>query len=290
MLSRRSRSIVAFLLVFFVAGCATPGAIVSENVTSIRSGVSGADTETAALFDSMNAQARTDTIDRLVLTKQGPVDEAFSPVLDEETAERWSTAYDAMDTYLAGLQRLVSDGPSKAITEDLSAIGTTLGSDNFGVNLPDGTAQLFASLGGSLVQAAAEKKAQTIMQRTNPSFAALTRSMADLVYPPSGKPIRGTLLANVDRHWSNRLAGVANSYNKVADGSADERRGVLVEYGETIDLRNAEILRLRRLRQALLALGEAHASASKGDNSGLLFWLNQLDRQLEEARDTSKEG
>jgi hypothetical protein len=238
----------------------------------------------------MNAQARTDTIDRLVLTKQGPVDEAFSPILDEDTAERWSAAYDAMDTYLAGLQRLVSDGPSKGVTEDLTAIGTTLASDDFGVNLPDGTAQLFASLGGSLVQAAAEKKAQTIMQRTDPSFAALTRSMADLVYPPSEESIRGTLLANVDRHWSNRLASVANSYKKVADGSADERRAVLVEYGETIDRKNAEILRLRRLRQAILALGEAHASASKGDGSGLLFWLNQLDKQLQEARNETKEG
>lgn len=290
MLSRRSRNIFLSLLVFFAAGCATPGVIVSENVTNIRSGVSGADTETAALFDSMNAQARVDTIDRLVLAKEGPTDKAFSPVLDDETAQRWSAAYDAMDIYLAGLQRLVSDGPSKGITEDLSAIGTTLGSDNIGINLPDGTAQLFASLGGSLVQAAAEKKAQAIMQRTNPSFAALTRSMADLVFPPVGKPIRGTLLANVDRHWSSRLAGAVNSYNKVSDGSADERRAALVEYGNTIDQRDAEVLRLRRLRQAILALGEAHAAASQGDSSGILFWLDQLDKQLEEARSKSKEG
>jgi hypothetical protein len=290
MLSRRSQSIFAALLVFFAAGCATPGAIVSENVSSIRSGISAADIETAAVFDSVNAQARIDTIDRLVLAKQGPAEKEFSPVLDDETAQRWTAAYGAMDSYLAGLQRLVSDGPSQDITDDLSAIGATLGSDNFGVNLPDGTAQLFANLGGSLVQAAAEMKAQTIMQRTNPSFAALTRSMADLVHPPSGAPIRGTLLGNVDTHWTNRLAGVENSYRRVAEAGPDDRRAVLVEYGQTIDQRDAEILRLRRLRQAILALAEAHASASQGNTSGLLFWLDQLDRQLEEARNTTKGG
>lgn len=280
-----SKTLPTVLAALVLSACATPGPIVTENVGAMRTAVASTETETAAVFTDINAKARDDTIDRLVLSSTGPSESEFRPVIDTETAGRWAAAFDTTDSYLAGLQRLVDEGPSATITADLVAVGDTLQGDAIGAKLPEGTAGLFADLGGSIVQAAAEKEAQAIMRRTNPDFQVLTRRMADLVHPAAGGSELGTLRAIVGLHWNNRLTNIEADYRKVADGSAKDRRGVLERYGTVIDQRNDDLLRLRRLRQALLALGEAHNSAGQGNSSGALFWLDQLETQLDAARE-----
>lgn len=273
-----------------VAACATPGPVLTESVSAIRTGVAAAETETQKVFAEVNAGARDDTIERLVRANQGPSEAAFAAVISDDTAARWAAAFDAMDQYLAALQDLVGEGRSGVIAEDLGAIGSTLQSDSFGVKLPAGSAGLFASLGGALVQASAERSAMDIMRRTDGAFVALTSGLADLVAQPVGQSQTGTLRGMIGRHWDNRLTGVENAYRQVAAGSAAERRAVLETYGETIDKREAEFLKMARLREALLAIGETHSAAAEGKSGAVLFWLDQINDRLKQARDEAEGG
>ena len=285
-----SKQFVLIVLASLLASCATPGGNLDESVGSIRTGLASAETETESVFALANKRARDTTIRRLVLSESRPSEAEFASVIDAETLAKWSAGFDALDAYLAGLQKLVSDGPSQSVTDDLNAIGSTLQSETIGATLPDGSAGLFANLGGALLQARAENEAQAIMLRTDREFSNLTRGMADLIYPPTMAQRRGTIFNMVRTHWDNQLGGIINEYNQVANDGPDKRRPVIESFASAIDQREADFQRLRRLRQALIALGEAHRTASTRNSSGTLFWLAQVEKQLDEARKEANGG
>lgn len=272
-----------------VGACATPGSTLGPSIGTIRSGVAAAQSGAAERFAEINADARSDAITLLLLNNSPPSEAAFAPIIAPDTAARWSAAFGAIDAYLAALQELVDDGRTSAIGGDLKSIADTIQSPNFGARLPAGAAGLFASAGQALLQASAERKAQSVMQRFDPAFGRLMRGLGDLVVrDDSAAP--GTLRALVDEHWVAVLGGIENDYKKVATQPADARRPLFERYAAAIDGREAQRQKLARLRSALLAIAEAHAAAARGSGGGTLFWLNRIAEDLKKARDEAGGG
>jgi hypothetical protein len=284
----RSHNLVLGVLLV-LGGCAAPGGVLGPSVGSLRVAVASADAEAASRFADINAAVREDAVDLSLLKNARPSEAAFAPIIAADTAERWSAALDAVDSYLAAIQELVDDRRTTAVGADLTAIADTLGSPSFGATLPPGASGLFGSFAQALLQASAERKAKEILMRTDPAFARLMRGLADLV---TGADPRtpGTLRAMVDTHWVTVLAGIENEYNKVATEPADIRRPLFDRYGAAIDSREAQRQQLAGLRAALLGIAEAHAAAARGSGGGTLFWLGQIDRYLKTARTEAAGG
>jgi hypothetical protein len=267
-----------------LSGCATHGPVLSEGVGAMRTSVAGAKAGTTKAFADINAARRDDAIDDILDANMAPSEAAFEPVIDRDTAARWGEAFDRVDDYLGALQDLVDPKRSAETTTNLNAIGTALQSDTIGVKLPHGAAQVFAALGGALVQAAAERKAQAVMLRTDPQFQSLMRRLGDLV---AGKG-EGTLAAMVKTQWQRRLDGIAaDTYGDVRAAGRDERKAVVVEYAAALDARDAQLQTLDGLRSSLFALAEAHGAAARGSDGAVFYWIAQLNQRLKEARDAA---
>lgn len=276
-------SVTAVIPLLLLAAC-SHGPALSEGVGAMRTSVAGAKAGSAKAFTDINAARRDDAIEDILDANTPPSEAAFAPVIDRDTAAAWSEAFDRVDEYLGGLQQLVDPKASAETTKNLNAIGTALQSDTIGVNLPKGSAQLFAALGGALVQASAEHKAQAIMLRTDPQFQSLMRRLGDLV---AGKG-EGTLAAMVRTQWQRRLDGIAaDDYGKVRNGSRDERKAAVQAYATALDARDAQLETLGNLRASLLALGEAHGAAARGSDGAVFYWIAQLNQRLKEARDAA---
>lgn len=278
------RRLTAVLPALLLAACATNGPAMSEGVGAMRTGVAAARTGTAKAFTDINGARREDAIEDILDAGTPPSEAAFAPVIDRDTAARWGEAFDRVDEYLGALQQLVDPKASAETSANLSAIGTALQSDTIGVKLPAGSAQLFAALGGAIVQASAEHKAQAVMLRTDPQFQSLMRRMADLV---SGDG-QGTLAAMVRTQWQRRLDGIAaDNFAAVRSGSRDERKVVVTDYATALDARDAQLQTLDALRASLLALAEAHSGAARGSDGAAFYWIAQLNQRLKDARDAA---
>lgn len=271
-----------------LSACATQGAVLNSGVGAIRASATAADAETENVFGDINAAHRDDVITLLLAQKARPSEEAFAPVIAPETAARWAAVFDGIDTYLAGIQDLVDTKRSTAIGDNLKGVGEALQSPNFGVKIPNEAVGLFAGLGGALVQASAERKAQDVMRRTDPEFRALMEGLAGLVGGPDSRP--GALRAMVDEHWSGLLIGAEHDFGKLLDAPDSARAPLLTGYGKLLDERQAYRERLERLRRALIAIGEAHSAAAKGSPGGTFYWIGQINSYVQKARADAKAG
>ncbi|NYT40378.1 hypothetical protein HZY97_06400 [Sphingomonas sp. R-74633] len=287
-MATRFKNLLLAGMLLALSACATQGAVLTTGVGAIRASATAADAETEKVFGEINAAQRDDVITLLLAQKARPSEEAFAPVITPETAARWNAIFDGVDKYLGGIQDLVDTKRSAAITEDLQGVGEALQSPNFGVKIPNEAVGLFANLGGALVQAAAEKKAQDVMRRTDPEFRALMGGLAELVGGPESRP--GTLRAMVDEHWAGLLIGVEHSFGAVLTAPDAARSPLLVSYGKLLDERQAYRDRLERLRRALVAIGEAHSAAAKGSPGGTYYWIGQINGYVKQAREDAKAG
>lgn len=278
--------LLTFLAALLLGACATTGPELSTSVATIRTGLAQTETETVAVFGEVNQTARRDAIERLVMGGQPPTPIAFAPVIREPLSRQWMAAYDGMDAYLAALQDLVLPGRSEATATSLAAVGEALQGPGISASLPAGTAQLFGDLAGALVQASSEKKAVDVMHRTDPAFRRLTAGLANLM----GGDGDGTVRAIAEAQWDSHLEGLARSYRRVESGSSGERRSAISAYGEAVDSRDAQLLRLSTIRDSLLAIGEAHSSAAKGEPGAVLFWVGQINERLKAARDATEQA
>ena len=289
-MATRFKNLMLAGMLLALGACATQGSVLTAGVGAIRTSATAADGETEKVFGEINAVDRGDTIASLLANNERPSEKAFRPIIDPAAAAQWSAAFDGVDKYLAALQDLVDTKRSAAITENLKGVGTALQGPTFGAKVDDKIVGLFANLGGAIVQAAAEKKAQDIMRRTDPKFRALMNGLAGLVGQPGETAEPGTLRSMVDNHWSTQLGGVQAAYVGVLNAPEDARRPLLVKYGQLIDERQAYRDRLERLRRALVAIGEAHSAASKGSPGATFFWIGQINDFVKKARDDANAG
>lgn len=275
-------SVVSLLL----AGCAPSAPALSGNIGAIRTGAAQAKTESAGAFAAINTAGRDSAIEGLLDENAPPSDEALAPLITRDTAARWNAAFDQIDAYLAALQDLTDTRRSDEAYARLAGIGSALQSGALHARLPANSASAFTVFGAA-VQAGAERKAQSIMRETDPAFQTLVRGMGDLVSGPG----RGTLSGIVETQWRERLDGIAaDEYGPVRQGTRDQRRAVILDYGKALDARDAQLYALASLRDSLFALAEAHSAAAKSRDGAALYWVDQLDQRLAKARASAQEA
>lgn len=282
----RCSAIWASAIGLFLAGCAPSGPALSGNIGAIRTGAAQAKTESAGAFAAINTAGRDSAIEVLLDDNAAPSDDALAPVVTRDTAARWNAAFDQIDAYLAALQDLTDTRRSDEAYARLAGIGSALQNGALHVRLPADSASAFTAF-GEAVQAGAERKAQSIMRETDPAFQTLVRGMGDLVSGPG----KGTLSGVVETQWRERLDGIAaDDYGNVKQGTRDQRRAVILDYGKALDARDAQLYALASLRDSLFALAEAHGAAAKSHDGATLYWIDQLDQRLAKARASVQEA
>ena len=267
-----------------LAACTASGPVLSEGVGAMRASVVQAKAGTAKAVADINAAKREDAIEEVLDSGGPPTEEAFQPIIKSDPAKRLDEAFDQLDAYMGALQDLVDPKRAAEATANLQAIGTALQSENIGAKLPKDAVAAFAAFGGAIVDAAAVHKAQAVMQRTDPAFQSLMRKLADIV-AGNGE---GTFTGMVTTQWQPQLDGIASDdFAAVKNGTREQRAAVVRAYAASLDARNARLDTLRSLRGSLLALGEAHAAAAKGNDGAVFYWIGQLNKRLNEARDAA---
>lgn len=273
-------AILASVIGLLLTGCAPSAPALSGNIGAIRTGAAQAKTESTGAFAAINASGRDSAIEGLLDDNAAPNDDALSPLINRDTTARWNAAFDQIDAYLAGLQDLTDSRRSDEAYARLAGVGSALQSGTLHVRLPRDSASAFTAFGAA-VQAGAERKAQSIMRDVDPAFQALVRGIGDLVAGPS----RGTLSGIVETQWRERLDGIAaDEYGGVKQGTRDQRRAVIQDYGRALDARDAQLYALASLRDSLFALAEAHSAAAKSHDGATLYWIEQIDQRLAKAR------
>ena len=252
-------AITASAIGLLVSGCVPSAPVLSGNIGAIRTGAAQTRTESSGAFAAINSTGR---------------DSAIEGLLDD------NAAFDQIDAYLTGLQDLSDTRRSDEAYTRLAGIGSALQSGALHVRLPRDSASAFTAFGAA-VQAGAERRTQSIMREVDPAFQTLLRGMGDLVAGPG----KGTLSGIVETQWRERLDGIAaDEYGPVKQGTRDQRRAVIVDYGKALDARDAQLYALASLRDSLFALAEAHSAAAKSHDGATLYWIEQIDQRLGKAR------
>jgi hypothetical protein len=274
--------IVALGPTFLVAGCASNGPLLNTGLTAMRTSVAGAKSTSTETFTHINASRRDFTVEDVLDANRAPQEADFAPLIAPDSIKRWNTAFDKIDEYLAALQDLIDSKRSHATFDNLQSIGSGLTAPSIGVTLPKGAEGAFA-LFGTAVQGAAEAKALDTMHRVDPAFQQLMSKLGDL----SSSSDEASLASIVRTQWKRQLDDIAaDDYGKAAtSGSVDGRAAAIRAYGQALDRRDAKLAALAALRQSLLELGQAHTAAAKGQNGAMLYWIQQIDVRLKEARD-----
>lgn len=275
------RQLLLLPLILGLGACATPGAMLSTSVGTIRTGMSLADEQAQASFVAANAAARWSAVERKIRLPANSLAESdFPAAVDAQSIEQWRNAFGLLDRYLAGLQGLVGPERAAATGAGLTELGTELGQGVIGAKLPGSSAQMFTMLGSALVQAQADRKAQSVMRRADPAFQQVTAALADAIGADDQANLRGTVRVN----WNNQLAGVTLEFARLTVAQPDARTRIVTRYLALIDQRDGDLNRLASLRTSLLALGEAHAAAARGDGGSALYWVGRIASRLEEAK------
>lgn len=273
-------AILASAIGVLLAGCVPSGPVLSGNIGAIRTGAAQARTESSGAFAAINSTGRDSAIEGLLDENAAPSDDALAPLITRDTAARWTTAFDQIDAYLAGLEDLSDTRRSDEAYTRLAGVGSALQSGALHVRLPRDSASAFTAFGAA-VQAGAERKTQSIMREVDPAFQTLVRGMGNLVAGPG----KGTLSGIVETQWRERLDAIAaDEYGPVRQGTRDQRRAVIVDYGKALDARDAQLYALASLRNGLFALAEAHSAAAKSHDGAALYWIEQIDQRLGKAR------
>jgi hypothetical protein len=112
----------AAAVLLLVAGCATPGPILNENVGALRTGIGAASQQSQIAFDAANKLAREQSVNAKVAdpSKSLDPDDFPLPAPPEGTA-KWAQAFKILDSYGAALQSLVDPKRSQAGGDALQA-------------------------------------------------------------------------------------------------------------------------------------------------------------------------
>lgn len=269
------------LACLWLAGCATPGPVLTESVGKVRAGTALAGEQSNLSLVAANAQARERGVEYKIGDPSLTLREADFPLaVSREDVLAWQAAFSALDQYMAALQKLVDPARAGETSDNLNAVGTALSSGSLGVKLPQGTAEAFATLGGAIVQARAEHKATEVMRRVDPAFTALMGAMADAIGADDHANLRGTVRAN----WESAIGHVRSDYAALPPAPLDARRDAATRFVTMLDTRDATDANLAALRTSLLALGEAHAAAAKGNSGDALFWVGRISAWLDDVQ------
>jgi hypothetical protein len=274
-------ALFAILVSVQLGACATPGPVLTESVGTIRTGLTLARQQSETAFATTNEAARDIDIARAL---EDPLrnlrEEDFPLALAPEDIAKWSNAFTALDAYLGSLQRLVAPERATATGNNLDALAEQLSGGPAQLSLPAEAVAAFSTFASALVQASAERRAIDVMRRVDPQFNEVMAGLADAIGADDSSGLRGTSR----RYWAGKLSTLRVTYSEIDPSAASERRAVIDQFLETIDARNAQLASLAHLKASLLALGEAHSAAARGDNGSAQFWIGRISGWLDDIK------
>jgi hypothetical protein len=277
------KRIALMILPLFMAACATPGSVLSEDVGSIRAGVGAAREQARLSFVAANKLAQEQAIDRKIGLPEPTLRETDFPTpISTADAAAWSNAFGILDAYGAALQSLVDPERAEATGDAIGELATSLNGPAINARIPASLSAVFQTFGQELVQARAEKSATAIMRKTDPAFNEVLSAMASAI---GGSPAdRDSLQFVVESNWTNSvLANLETRYGGLAPTSPD-RRKVVQDYVAAIGARDAQLANLSQLQQSLIALSQAHAAAARGRPGDALFWVGRINGWLDDIK------
>ncbi|MDB5691635.1 MAG: hypothetical protein JWO81_698 [Alphaproteobacteria bacterium] len=271
-------------LALAVAGCATPGPMVTEDVGAIRSGIAAVRQQSQTSFTAANSLVRQQAVDRKVHSPDLILRQSDFPTpVTAEAAQQWSAAFDLLDAYAGALQNLVDPQRAQDAGAAIGQLGESLNGPTIRAGIPPSIASVFQTFGSALVQAKAEASATAVMRKTDPAFADLVGRMAGAVGRGTHQP--GSLYDTVESAWNDSLLpGLENRYRALSPADEAGRRDAIGAYLDAMAARDAQLTQLGQLSQSLLALGEAHAAAARGRPGDALFWIKRIEAQLDEIK------
>jgi hypothetical protein len=274
----------AAAVLLLVAACATPGPVLDENVGALRSGIGAAAQQSQLAFDAANQLAREQSINAKVSDPRQTLDPADFPLpAPPEATAQWAQAFAILDSYGAAVQSLVDPKRSQAGGDALQALGTTLNGPTLAAGIPASLTAAFSTLGSALLQARSESKATAVMRRTDAAFNAVVNDMATAI-GTSGTEA-GSLQNSVASSWNRSvLTRIEDDYAALAPTDQAGRRAVIQRYLDAMNARDKQLASLGQLRQSLLALGEAHSAAARGEPGDALFWVQRVNGWLDEMK------
>lgn len=274
-------------LALLPAGCATPGAILDDSVGKVRAGVAAVDQQSRLAFTNANDLVREQEIHRAVLSPSTDLSEGqFAVAVTADDAVKWRASFGRLDAYLAALQLLVDTRRAATTSSNLNALGTELQSGVVGAELPTGVSGAFASLGGAIVQARAEKTATAVMRKTDPAFRATMEAMRDAIGPREGPG----LAATVANQWLTISTRQSIDYAGLRPDDLGGRDRAIRDFLKTTDAREAQLGDLAALRDSLAALEEAHTAAANGSSGDALYWIGRIDGILTDIKASASQS
>ncbi len=270
----------AILISSALAGCATPGPVLTQDLGAIRSGIATTREQARVSFDAANKLALQQSIKRKVNLPDTHIQEAdFLTPVSTADAAAWNAAFGVLDAYGAALQSLVDPKRATDTGDALGDLSKELNGPTINAKVPASLSGLFSTLAEALIQAHAEKTATAVMRTTNAAFNDVVSRMAAAI--GSSPRDAGSLQNVVDSNWTDSvLPGLDNRYAKLKVGDA-ARRQVLTDYTSAMVSRDAQLANLAQLHDSLLALGEAHAAAAKDKPGDALFWIGRINGYLD---------
>jgi len=283
------RTVILVLLACITTACATtPAPMLTEDVGSIRAGVTAARQEASDSFISANELTRQQGIDRKIrLPEKILRPEDFPVAVPATAAAQWDNAFGILDQYAAALQSLVDEQRARETGDAIGSLGQALNDSSvLQSKIPGALTAVFSEFGQALVQARAERKATEVMRATDPAFRHVVDSMAAAI----GEPAQPGSLANtVEVQWdSSVLPLLENDYALVPASDMDQRRQVLDAYTQAMASRDKQLNDLSQLQRSLVALGEAHSAAARGRPGDALFWIGRINTWADDIRTRMK--
>lgn len=278
------RAILLTLACAWLTACAsTPGPVIAHDATVMRVAVSSVREQTRTAFDATNRLARDQAIDGQVLVAKPLTEAAFPAAIAPADAAAWADALDILDAYASALQRLSGPDQAAATGTALDALGNELATGTTKLSISPGLQGLGVAFGKALVQAHGEAEATAAMRRADPAFQALVSGMADAL---GAGPSPGTVQFTVKSNWDAALGLIQAQHQALippiakpetlAKSEADRRR-LVVQFVAAMEGREAQLRQLAQLHDALLALGQVHAAAAKGQPGDAAFWITRLN-------------
>jgi hypothetical protein len=280
-----------------LVGCAGPQ-IQLESVTAFGTGVAKIRETASVAFRDANALARDHAKAAILANPQdGLTEDRFVVVINPTAMMEWDNAFAGMQTYVAGLQALMSKERSEHFGDATLNLGKELSEGHAKMPLPPDVGTAFTEIGKVLIEAQQKRDAMAAMHKADPAIVMALRSMAKAIgNDPRGPSAAGStvvagtrLMGTANSIWITQMANVATRFITAREGHDSEgMKAAINNYLDLMDRRDAALDSLASLRESLFSLAVAHTAASQGSNAEVAGLMGILSKKLDDIQATYK--
>lgn len=273
-------TVLACLAAVALAGCQRT--VSGENLLGFGRASSAVAGQADLAFSESNKLARQVEIEAFVRSgAPGLSEDSFQGAIARSDIEAWQDSLTALADYGNVLASLVDTKRGVETSDSIVALGQKLSSGSIGLGIDPRISAGFASLGGALIDAAAQREARHVLQRTDPEIQRLLATMAEAIGASDGQGLRGT----VRTLSTTALNPIRRSYAAAAERKDEAAQRQLVDkYLAGLEARDARLRSLANLRTSLTELAAAHAAAAKGGPMTAGAMIAQIERRLDETK------